>query len=59
MTEPLILPIDGWKLEVVKRHGGELQIAIVTDDRPSASHYVRLGPIGAAALRDYLIQEVT
>lgn len=58
MSAPLTLPVDGWKLEVVKRRDGELQIAIITDDKPPASHYVRLGSIGAIALRDYLAKEI-
>jgi len=53
MGNTLTLPVDGWTLEVKVRDDG-LQIAIITDSSPPTSHYVRLGTIGAAALRDYL-----
>ena len=53
MGNTLTLPVDGWTLEVKVRDDG-LQIAIITDSSPPTSHYVRLGTIWAAALRDYL-----
>lgn len=52
------LPVDGWKLEA-RKFGDGIEIAIVTDDAIPATHYVRLGSIGSAALRDYLAHALT
>lgn len=53
MGNTLTLPVDGWTLEVKVRDDG-LQVAIITDDSPPTTHYIRLSMIGAEALRDYL-----
>lgn len=57
MSDRISIPVDGWKLEARKFDGG-IEIAIVTDDKPPASHYVRLSAIGSAALRDYLFTAI-
>lgn len=58
MTDRISIPVDGWKLEARKFEDG-IEITIVTDDSPPAYHYVRLGSIGSAALRDYLAAAIT
>lgn len=57
MSDRISIPVDGWKLEAREFDGG-IELAIVTDDKPPASHYVRLSAIGSAALRDYLVAAV-
>jgi hypothetical protein len=53
MSDRISIPVDGWKLEA-RKFGDGVEIAIVTDDKPPASHYVRLSAIGLAALHAHL-----
>ena len=51
--EPLRLDIEGWSLEVaIKSYGA--QLAIITDERPPATHYVRITSEQTYQLFDYL-----
>jgi len=49
----LVLDIETWVLEV-KTHGDGLQIAMIADDRPSTSYYVRLDREQSETLQAFL-----
>lgn len=53
MGSDLTLNVDGWTFQAsVKDHW--VQVAIITDDKPPTTHYVRLSHKQAHELRDYL-----
>jgi hypothetical protein len=52
-SEPLTLAVSGWTFEV-KVNDHWAQFAIVTDDDPKVTHYVRLSHKQAHELREYL-----
>jgi hypothetical protein len=49
----LLLQIEKWVLEV-KTHGDGFHIAMIEDDKPATSHYVRLDAEQSESLREFL-----
>lgn len=52
-TEPLVLHIGDWKLQV-DVSDADTRICIITDDAPNSYRWVRMSPRQAVELRDYL-----
>lgn len=52
-SEPLRLNVEGWVFELqIKDYGA--QLAIITDDRPGRTHFVRINRDQVYQLLDYL-----